>query len=294
MASDRLLEAEGRPCLGLALSGGGARGLAHIGVLKVLERARVPIHCLAGTSMGGVIAAAYASGLSPQQLEEEAIRLGRPRGALLRLADPGLPDGGLLRGQRLQAYFEARLGGRTFADLRCPLALIAVDLNTRREVVMREGSLALALRATTAVPGLITPLEVEGRRLVDGGLLNNLPVDAARDLGATLIVAVDVTPAAGQVAGRFAGARLPEGLLRTLIILDEAISLMIAALQEHKLSACPPDVLIRPRVPEGVNLLMGYQRAGEVVEAGERAAQEALPQILEACARKGVALMPSR
>ena len=277
-----------RPWVGLALSGGGARGLAHIGVLKALERAGVPVDCLAGASMGGVIAAGYAAGMSAAELERQALELSRLRN-MLRLADPGLPDAGLLRGRRLQAFFEERFGQRTFADLHRPLALIAVDLNSRRELALRQGPVALALRATTAVPGLIAPVEVDGMRLVDGGLLNNLPVDAVKDLGAQVILAVDVEPAPGEETGaRFRGAPLPEGLLRTLTILDEATSLMIAELQHNKLATWPPDVLIRPRLPAGVNLLMGYQRAAELIQAGERAAQEALPQILDACTRKGV------
>jgi len=179
--------------VGLALSGGGARGLAHIGAIKALERAGVPIDCLTGSSMGGVIAAAYACGLSPDELEQEGGSLTRIR-QLLRLADPGMPNAGLLRGKRLQAYFENRLGKRTFAELERPLALMAVDLNSRQEVVFQEGPIAVALRATTALPGLFMPLELEGMRLVDGGLLNNLPIDVARKMGAQIVIAVDVNP----------------------------------------------------------------------------------------------------
>lgn len=124
-----------RPRVGLALSGGGARGLAHIGVLRVLEREGIPVDYLAGTSMGGVIAAGYAAGMSPDDLEQEALNVTRTR-RLLRLIDPVLPNGGLIRGQRLLAYFEQHIGRRTFSDLRLPLALVAVDLNTQREVVL--------------------------------------------------------------------------------------------------------------------------------------------------------------
>ena len=155
-----------RPRIGLALGGGGARGLAHIGVLRALERAGIHVDCLAGTSMGAVVAAGYAGGMSPAELEQEAEAATRLR-HLLSLADAGVPDGGLLRGRRLAGYFERCMRQTSFADLRLPLAVVAVDLNTRREVVLRDGPVALALRATTAVPGLFAPFRFE--RAAPGG-----------------------------------------------------------------------------------------------------------------------------
>lgn len=269
-----------KPCVGLALSGGGARGLAHIGVLKVLEREGIPVDRLAGTSMGGVIAAAYAAGMRSQELEREALGITRLR-RLLRLADPGLPDAGLLRGQRLLEFFESRIGKRTFADLERPLALMAVDLNTGREVALREGSVVLALRATTAVPGLFAPVEINGQSLVDGGVLNNLPVNAARELGAELVIAVSVGPDPnGRAAGWIGDYRwLPQGISQTLLMLDKAARIMISRIEAHILEQHPPDVLIRPQIPAGVNLLVGYSRARELITAGERAAEEMLPEI---------------
>jgi NTE family protein len=264
----------------LVLSGGGARGLAHIGAIKALERAKIPIDFLAGSSMGGIIAAAYACGLSPEEMVREAGELSRIR-QFLRLADPGLPNAGLLRGQRLQTYFENRLGHRTFAELDKPLALMAVDLNTRKEVVMREGPISIALRATTAVPGLFMPMELEGMRLVDGGLLNNLPVDVAREMGAEMVIAVDVDPDPDDIPRSWESRSrlLPGGLARTFAILDEATRLMMRVIQEAKMERYPPDVTIRPRLPSGVNVLAGYGRVADVVAAGESATEEILPDI---------------
>jgi len=269
-----------RPRVGLALSGGGARGLAHIGVLRVLEREGIPMDFLAGTSMGGVIAAGYAAGLSPDDLEKEALAVARTR-RLLRLIDPALPNGGLIRGQRLLAYFEQHLGQRTFSDLRLPLALEAVDLNTRQEIVLREGPVALALRATTAVPGLLMPVEVNGWRLVDGGVLNNLPVDVAREMGAEVVIAVDIGPTREAGIGRWIGNRrwVPEGLSATLMVLDDTLGTLMTASQEHKLRQFPPEVLIRPAIPTDVNVFAGYERAAELIAAGERAAEAHLPEI---------------
>jgi len=266
--------------LGLALSGGGARGLAHIGVLKVLEREGIAVDCLAGTSMGGVIAAAYAAGMSPGELEKEALAATRLR-HLVSLADPGLPEGGLLRGERLRAYFERHLGQWTFSDLRLPLTLVAVDLNTGQEVLLRQGSVAQALRATVAIPGLLAPVELDGQRLVDGGVLNNLPVDAVRQMGAEAIVAVDVTPEVGHATGYWLGNLrwVPDGFQETLAALSDTVAAMMGTMAQQKVRAAQPDILIRPRLPAGVGVLAGYGRARELIAAGEFAGEEALPLI---------------
>ena len=269
-----------RPSVGLVLSGGGARGLAHIGVLRVLEREGIPVDCLAGTSMGGLIAAGYAAGMTPDALEQEALAVTRTR-RLLRLIDPALPKGGLMRGQRLLAYFDQLFGQKEFTDLRLPLALVAVDLNTRQEIVLRDGSVALALRATTAVPGVFMPLETNGWRLVDGGVLNNLPIDVARGMGAEVVIAVDIGPTREAGIGLWIGNRrwVPEGLSATLRVLDDTLGTLMTAAQEHKLRQFPPDVLIQPEIPTGVNVFAGYDRADELIAAGEHAAEAHLSEI---------------
>jgi NTE family protein len=271
-----------RPCIGLALSGGGPRGIAHIGVLRVLERERIPVDVVAGTSMGGVIAAGYAAGLSPEALEKEAMATARVR-RLLRLIDPGLPEAGLMRGQRLQAYFEEILGPLTFTDLKTRLALVAVDLNAQHEVILSEGSLSLALRATISVPGLFTPVEIDGQRLVDGGVLDNLPVDAAQHLGAEFVIAVDVESDPNKyLEDRLSGyGMLPNSLASTLAIVDEVSQLMMRTIKENNLRRNPPDVLIRPIPPNGVNIFAGYRRVNELIQIGEKAAEKALPTIRE-------------
>ena len=176
-----------RPTVGLVLSGGGARGLAHIGVLRILEREGIPVDYLAGTSMGGVIAAGYAAGMSSYDLERESLAITQKR-HLLRLADPGLPDGGLIRGERVLTFFKQEFGEKTFSELNLPLAVVAVDLVSCQEVVLREGPVALALRATSSLPGVFKPVEMNGYRLVDGGVLNNLPVDVVSQMGAEVII----------------------------------------------------------------------------------------------------------
>lgn len=271
------------PKIGLALSGGGARGLAHIGVIKALEREGIPIHFLAGTSMGGVVAAGYAAGMNAASLEQEARDFTRPR-QLLRLVDAGFPNQGLLRGNRLQEYFETRLGNRTFSDLDRVLALVAVDLNSRQEIVMRDGPVHVALRATTAVPGLFAPVEVGSHRLVDGGLLNNLPVDIVRKLGAEFVIAIDVeADPEGDFSEKYTHTGwLPNGLARTLATVEESVTLLMSKTVEARLRQYPPDVLIRPAIPPGVSLLSGYTRIDELISAGEHALTSALGELLAA------------
>jgi NTE family protein len=211
-----------RPRIGLVLGGGGARGTAHVGVLEVLEALRVPVDCIAGTSMGSLVAGAYLSGLGPRQMLE---RLGKvdwrdlfnddsARGETnyreRRLAQsyyPGMeagktPDGlrmarGLVGGQKIKLFFNSLVGAdraeRDIAGLPLPLAIIATDIGNGDRVVFRDGELALAMRASMSVPAVLTPVAYRGRYLVDGGLVDNLPVAEARALcNADIVIAVDV------------------------------------------------------------------------------------------------------
>ena len=266
-----------RARLGLVLSGGGARGLAHIGILKVIEEAGIPVDLLVGTSMGGLIAAAYAAGLTPQYMQQEALRMARLR-RLASLADRDLPRRGLFEGKRVQEYLVRQLGERTFAELRLPLALVAVDLIRGEEVVLHEGPLVPAVRATVSLPGIFAPLRVGERLLVDGGVLNHLPVDVARKMGAAAIIAVDVRPSINGLEAMEEDSLLGQwkGLLA---VLRACLALMEQHLTEHKLAQARPEVVIRPTLPPEVGTLTGFGRAAQIIAAGEAAARAALPQI---------------
>ncbi|MCD6291104.1 MAG: patatin-like phospholipase family protein [Anaerolineae bacterium] len=262
------------------LSGGGAKGLAHIGVLKVLEHEGVPVDLLVGTSMGGLIAAGYAAGLTPEQIEQEALRMSRLR-SLISLIDRSVPRTGLFEGKRVQGYLIQQLGDVTFADLRLPLAVVAVDLVRGEEVVLQEGSVVEAIRATISIPGIFAPLQLGERVLVDGGVLNNLPVDVARNMGADVTIAVNVqTEFNGLRELRDAQQRVPFSHW-TLIIetLRACLVLMRDRLTEYKIREADPDVLIRPTLPEGATMLGGFNHAAEIIAAGEEATMAILPQI---------------
>ncbi len=264
-----------RPSIGLVLSGGGARGLAHIGVLRVLEREGIPIDLLVGTSIGGLIAAGYAAGMDSFDLEREALYITQKR-RLVRMMDPGLPRGGLFHGKKLYAYFERLFGEKTFSELKTPLAVVAVDLTTHREVVLNTGPVAMAVRATTSLPGLFMPVKVNDMRLTDGGVINNLPVDVARKMGVEYVIAVDIALQDPQGIGYWIGNHkwVPASISNSLEIVDDTLYSLRLAEQRYNLQLFPPDMLIHPALPEDVNSLVGYERVRELIAAGERAAEE--------------------
>ncbi|MCD4671335.1 MAG: patatin-like phospholipase family protein [Anaerolineaceae bacterium] len=283
MMNDLEMNLDNTVKLGLVLSGGGARGLAHIGVLKALENAGIQPQFLAGSSMGGVVAAGYAAGLSPSDLEKIALEFPSAH-SIWKLADPTLPRKGLFQGERLLAFFERKLHGCSFADLRYPLILTAVDLNTGQEVHMQEGSVAEAVRATISIPGLLTPVERDGQRLVDGGLLNNLPVDIVKEMGADITLAVDVA-AANANTSYWQELRQKRVLSATIgdfvAVLGDSLTLLIHQQNEYKFRETPPDFLIQPAIPKDVTVTTGFHRAGELIELGYVAADEVVPDLAD-------------
>ncbi len=174
--------------VGVALSGGGAAGLAHAGVLAELTAAGIPIHCVAGTSAGAMVGAAYAAN---HLAEFRKTMCGLTRRRVLLLFDPTWPHSGLLGGRRALELIRPYVGER-IEDLAHPYAAVATDLQSGAEVVLRHGNVVEAIRASIAIPGLFTPQRWQGRLLVDGGLVNPLPVDVARQLGAQFVIAVSV------------------------------------------------------------------------------------------------------
>lgn len=268
--------------VGLALSGGGARGLAHIGLLKVLERESIPIHFLAGTSMGGLLAAAYAAGLSAAELEQEALAMGNTR-QLIGLLDLTFPRGGLLTGQKATGYLERLLGETTFDQSRIPLAVVAVDLDQGQKVVIREGSLVEAVRATTALPGVFAPVKRGESRLVDGGLLDNLPADVVREMGADVVIAVDAGSDRETIAAFSEALRriplLPDGLEEMIDVLWRSMALLTQEVNRRALAEARPDLLLDLPIPPDISVLGGLTRAAEVIAIGEQAAEAWLPRI---------------
>lgn len=277
-----------RPRVGLVLSGGGARGIAHIGVLKVLEREGIPVDLLAGTSAGGLAAALYAAGLSAAEIEKEALRITRLRN-LVSLLDPTVRRPGIFEGNRIENYLRGLLDEVTFTALKIPLSLVAVNLEIGEEVILRQGDVVDALRATTAYPGVFAPCETDGCPLVDGGLLNNLPTDVVRKMGAELVIAVDVTADMDDLApfwNQVRGSRLLPRISLIVETLIRCMGIMVNHLRRQRLEKAPVDVLIEPEIPPDITTFSGFTRAVECIAAGESAAEEAVPLIKDLLRRR--------
>lgn len=236
--------------IGLALGGGGGKGSAHIGVITALEALHVPIDVLTGTSIGGLVAALYAVGYQPYQIEQWF-----QRATMRRILDRDPTNGGFIGTRKIEQLLREAFGTRTFADTSLPLALVAVDIVRGSEVIIRDGSLVDAVLASTAIPGLFPPVAREDQLLVDGGVLNNVPVDVAQMLGADRVIGVDL----GLVPGEFEYGQTIESTLAMwsprrwmprgqLALAERALALMMAQITEHRLAETPPAVLLRPVV----------------------------------------------
>lgn len=246
----------GRIRIGLALGGGVARGLAHIGVLSVLDRAGIPIDCVAGTSAGALMGAAYCAGWSLERIREEAARL-----HWHHLASLVWPARGLVSFDKLERWLIGKAGDLTFADLKIPFAAVATDLRTFEPVILRAGRLAPAVRASCSFPGIVTPIELDGRLLCDGFVTNSVPVSAVRAMGADYVIGVDIS--APAIRPRW-GA------------LGYAVAGVEIMAQKAGQGYQTADCLISPDLA-GVSYLR--LDCKKLIALGERAAEEKLPII---------------
>ncbi len=269
--------------LTLALAGGGAKCAAEAGALAVLEAAGLGIGALVGVSAGGLVAVLYALGWQP-----EAIRDYIAQTHLLELWDPDPSRRALMGLRKSRARLTRAVGDHTFSDLALPVVLVAADLDTGQEVHLGSGRLDEALLATMAIPGLFPPVSLNGRQLLDGGLLNPLPVDVARQWGQP-VVAIDVLTGPSADAreqqlfeaqgpiGYAASLGLRLGLIGVLEVVNQAVLISTARIRDYNLLAYPPDVLIRPQVAN-VGLL-AFDLADYAFRQGEAAARAALPAL---------------
>jgi NTE family protein len=189
---------KGKMKIGYALGGGGARGLSHIGVLKVLEEHGIFPDVITGTSVGAIVGALYAGGYRPGEIEELVLDLDWKK--LMHLVDMSFSPRGLLQGKRVGLLLKSILGELTFPQLKWEFACVATDINNGEQVVLRDGSLIDAIRASISIPGIFIPVEIRGRYLVDGSLLNAVPVSVCRDMGAKYVIGVNVVPDPAKTA----------------------------------------------------------------------------------------------
>ena len=248
------------PGLGLALGGGFARGFAHLGVLQVLEQNRIAISCIAGTSVGSILGAAYASGAPLARIIATCRTLRFRDIARWRVSRLGLASNHRL-GNLISRVFDSR----QFEDLQIPLAVVATDLNNGAPVILTHGNLVDAIRASCAFPGLFEPVEVGTRCLADGGLVAPVPTRAARDLGASFVLAVSVG--------------LHDGYRGAPTNIFQVVSRAVSAAQKYQLEVWErhADLVLRPDV--GSLAWDDFDRADEAIEAGAAAARRALPRI---------------
>lgn len=253
-----------RPKIGLALGGGFARGIAHIGVIRVLEQHEIPIDFIAGTSVGALIAASYAGGSSTEEMER--------RGVETHFRDFGrwtLSRMGMASNEPLEAFLHKFTPAKDFHEMRIPLTIVATDLMQGESVYFTRGEVGPALRASCAYPGLFLPVTHNGRVLVDGFLTETVPSPAARKMGAEFVIGVHLEP-----------GLLATGPRNTIEVISRSFSIIqMAATQPWRAAT---DVLIEPNVHH--ILWDEFVKTPQLVEAGEMAARAALPDIKRALA----------
>lgn len=257
------------PKLGLALGGGAARGFAHIGVIQVLEESGIKPDLVVGTSAGSLVAALYASGKSGADLAALAQSMDETA-----ITDWSFPGRGLIRGEALARYVRERTGGRTIEQMKIPLGIVATDLDNGQGIVFRVGDTGTAVRASSAVPAVFQPVRIGQREYVDGGLVAPVPVRYARQMGAEMVIAVDIsTPPDGAATGD-----LMRVLLQTFSIMGQSIS---------RFELREADVVIRPRLV-GISSADFTARVRSI-QAGREAATAAIAAMKQRLALGAVA-----
>lgn len=293
------MSATHRPCIGLALGGGSARGWAHVGVIRALEEAGIRPDLVCGTSVGALVGAAYAAG----ELDrfEQWVR-GMDIKTVLSFLDVRL-NGGMLKGEKLMEFFRRNFSDRPIEDLPMPFGAVATALHNGMEVWLREGSTVEAVRASIALPALFSPALHNGRMLVDGGLVNPVPVSLARAMGAEILIAVDLN---SDILGRHlredkdsvpaAANGRNGGWLQTILqsmglrnaeqkagepeqpsmldVVSSSINIMQVRITRSRMAGEPPDVIVAPRLAHLG--LLDFHRAEESIAEGRRAVEACL------------------
>lgn len=251
---------EQRPLIAFALGSGAARGFAHVGVLNVLDRAGIVPDLIVGTSSGGMVGALYASGIRGEELRTVAMGIKKDE-----VIDHTVSRRGVIIGNSLQAYINERLDNRLLQELDIPLAVVATDLRYGSKSVFTHGNAGLAIRAASSFPGLFRPAIIDGREFVDGGVLSPVPVDTAYELGADMVIAVDVAKPPSSDAE----------IDGWIDVLHQSYLIMARALSALEIEKA--DVVIRPDI--GDMSLLDFDQREKAIQAGEAAAEAAVPLI---------------
>lgn len=255
-----LPQTEGRPIVAYALGSGAARGFAHVGVLNALERAGIKPDIIVGTSSGGLIGALYAAGIRGDELTKLAMQVQRKE-----VIDYTATKRGFITGDSLQQFVNEQLDNRLLQELDIPIAVVATNLRSGQKTVFTHGDSGLAVRAASSFPGLFRPTIIGEREFVDGGVLSPVPVETALDLGADIVIAVDVakTPPNNSIIDGW------------IDVLHQSYLIMARALSEVEIDKA--DVVIRPDI--GDMSLLEFDQREIAINAGQAAAQQAVPLI---------------
>lgn len=256
-----------KPKVALVLGGGAARGFAHVGVIRALEQEKIPIDMVVGTSVGGLIGAIYAADVNSFELEWTAFQLEKDD-----LFDFGVMNAvvgmGLAKGDKLEAWVKRHIKTANIENMKIPFAAVATDLNWGQEVVLDKGSVARAIRASAAIPGVFQPVQHMGKILVDGGVVNNIPISVAKARGADIVIAVDISANVGNT-----------NITNLVGVTLQATSIMFAQNVEH--AKKDADVLITPLGIGDVGML-DFTQKKRCMQAGIAATQKAIPDIRKA------------
>jgi NTE family protein len=249
-----------RKKVALVLGGGSARGMAHIGVLKVFQKEKINFDCIVGTSIGALIGTFYAMDQDISNAEVLASKF-NVREALDFMLPPST---GLIKGDRIYTTIKEAVGDKTFSDLKIPVAMVATDIEKGEEVLFTEGSLAEAIRASCSYPGIFVPQRIDGRLLVDGGIINTVPVSVARRMGYDIVIAVDV------------GFCVQVGEIKSIfgVILQ---AFQITGNELNRYQSMPADVIVRPDL--GAINQLDFESSKIAIQKGEMAALEKLKEI---------------
>ena len=247
--------------IALVLGAGASKGFAHVGVLKILEANKIPVHMIVGTSVGSFVGSLYAYGFNAYQMQDISSSLKRED-----LIDLTLPDNGFVKGERLENYVNNTLRNTPIEKLRIPFYAIATNIQTGEEMIFGMGNTGMAIRASCSIPGVFQPPKISGMTYVDGGVVSPLGIDTARKFGADIVIAVDISSSLDT--------SLPQSTLDTMLQSINIMYTKISLAQLHR-----ADVVIRPNV--GYIGSADFSRRHEAIIEGEKAAMSALPKIIE-------------
>ncbi|SMF08451.1 NTE family protein [Priestia filamentosa] len=250
-----------RPKIGIALGSGGARGFAHLGVLKVLKEENIEVDYLAGSSMGALVGAFYGTGLEMEQLYRIAFAFKRKY-----YTDLTLPKMGFIAGERVKELVRMFTKNKNIEDLNIPLSIVTTDIKTGEKVVFDKGPIAPAVRASISIPGIFVPEKVDGRLLVDGGVVDRIPVSVVKEMGADIVIGVNVSR-----------VKMDAEIGSIFDVILQSFDILQMELVKNRETNC--DIMIRPRVEKFSS--RAFTNIKEIIEQGEAEAIKQLPAIKE-------------